>query len=41
MSTVINHFRLSLDPEQKVEFNPIGIFKVKGDIEVLLEPLNT
>ena len=41
VSTVINHFKLRLDPEQKVEFKPIGVLKVKCDIEVLLEPLDT
>ena len=41
VSTIINRFKLTLDPEQEIEYHPIGIFKVKSDIQVFLEPLST
>ena len=37
VATIVNRFKLTVAPNQKLTYHPIGIFKVKGDIKVLVE----
>ncbi len=37
VASIVNRFKLSLKPGQKVVHHPIGIFKVKEDLELQLE----